>query len=290
MFTRFLRTFSSGPGKDYYKILGIDVKSSKADIRSAYLKLVKIHHPDSQSGNEEKFKELGEAWSVLGNEKSRAEYDNVRSSGGSRPWDSYGFQNTDGYGSGSGRSKKNGFDSEEWQQQFKTGSKGPYGKSPFETQWDELFRQAQQKTKSTQESQSTKGRTKRTEYYEYFDPRTGRRVIYSFTTNKSGKKEADKNNTGSIFDEFLKDKFKNKDKDWDDKSDREQSIGIFDILTASAILFSTIMLFSLIADVLRRSRQIKNHNPDEMYMRQRPEEYVWDDFAREMHKRSRRER
>ena len=47
--------------KDYYKILGVSKTAAKADIRAAYLKLAKQYHPDSPTGNEEKFKELGEA-------------------------------------------------------------------------------------------------------------------------------------------------------------------------------------------------------------------------------------
>ncbi|MBL7045562.1 MAG: molecular chaperone DnaJ [Parcubacteria group bacterium] len=61
--------------KDYYKVLGVDKKASKADIKGAFRKLAHEHHPDKKSGNEAKFKELSEAYSVLSDDKKRAEYD-----------------------------------------------------------------------------------------------------------------------------------------------------------------------------------------------------------------------
>ena len=61
--------------KDYYQILGVDKKSSADEIKKAYRNLAKKHHPDKNGGDESKFKELTEAYSVLGNEKKRSEYD-----------------------------------------------------------------------------------------------------------------------------------------------------------------------------------------------------------------------
>ncbi len=64
--------------KDYYEILGIDRKASQDDVKKAYRKLARKHHPDLNPGDksaEQKFKELNEAYEVLGNEKKRAEYD-----------------------------------------------------------------------------------------------------------------------------------------------------------------------------------------------------------------------
>ncbi len=62
-------------GKDYYQILGIDRKADKEEIKQAFRKLAHKHHPDKQGGDEERFKEISEAYSVLSNEKKRAEYD-----------------------------------------------------------------------------------------------------------------------------------------------------------------------------------------------------------------------
>ena len=61
--------------KDYYKILGISKKASPSVIKKAYYGLARKHHPD-KGGNEEKFKEINEAYQVLSNKKKRNQYDN----------------------------------------------------------------------------------------------------------------------------------------------------------------------------------------------------------------------
>lgn len=60
---------------DYYQILGIDKKATKDDIKKAFRKLAHKYHPDKQGGDEAKFKEVNEAYTVLSDEKKRAEYD-----------------------------------------------------------------------------------------------------------------------------------------------------------------------------------------------------------------------
>lgn len=61
--------------KDYYNILGVSKNSSPEEIKKAFRKLAHEHHPDKQSGNEEKFKEINEAYQTLGNEQKRQQYD-----------------------------------------------------------------------------------------------------------------------------------------------------------------------------------------------------------------------
>jgi len=61
--------------KDYYKTLGITKNAGKDDVKSAFRKLAHKYHPDKKSGDEQKFKEISEAYSVLSNERKRAEYD-----------------------------------------------------------------------------------------------------------------------------------------------------------------------------------------------------------------------
>jgi molecular chaperone DnaJ len=63
--------------KDYYKVLGVSDTAAEKDIKTAYRKLSKQHHPDS-GGDEEKFKEVSAAWDVLGDATKRKEYDEVR--------------------------------------------------------------------------------------------------------------------------------------------------------------------------------------------------------------------
>lgn len=67
--------------KDYYKILGIEKNASQDEIKKAFRKLAHEHHPDKQGGNDAKFKEANEAYSVLGDEKKRAQYDQFGSAG-----------------------------------------------------------------------------------------------------------------------------------------------------------------------------------------------------------------
>jgi len=61
--------------KDYYKILGVDKQVSQDDIKKAYRKLSKQYHPDVNPKGEEKFKEIAEAYDVLGDENKRKNYD-----------------------------------------------------------------------------------------------------------------------------------------------------------------------------------------------------------------------
>lgn len=55
--------------KDPYNILGVDKSSSANDIKKAYRKLAKENHPDKVNGNEERFKEIADAYETLGNPK-----------------------------------------------------------------------------------------------------------------------------------------------------------------------------------------------------------------------------
>lgn len=59
---------------DYYKTLGVPRTASADDIKKAFRKLARTHHPDA-GGDEAKFKEINEAYEVLGDEKKRALYD-----------------------------------------------------------------------------------------------------------------------------------------------------------------------------------------------------------------------
>src|ERR1700734_1669749 len=68
--------------KDYYKTLGVAKTAKPAEIKTAYRKLARKFHPDSNQGDakaEEKFKEISEAYDVLSDEKRRKEYDEARS-------------------------------------------------------------------------------------------------------------------------------------------------------------------------------------------------------------------
>src|SRR5215210_71151 len=62
---------------DYYKTLGVDKKASQDEIKKAYRKLARRYHPDtnSETGAEERFKRVSEAYDVLGDPEKRKTYD-----------------------------------------------------------------------------------------------------------------------------------------------------------------------------------------------------------------------
>lgn len=60
--------------KDYYKVLGLDKKASKEEIKKAFRTLAKKYHPD-KGGDANKFKEINEAYTVLSDDQKRAQYD-----------------------------------------------------------------------------------------------------------------------------------------------------------------------------------------------------------------------
>jgi molecular chaperone DnaJ len=61
--------------KDYYDILGVDRNASQEEIKKAFRKLAHKYHPDKETGDEQTFKEISEAYNVLSDEQKRAQYD-----------------------------------------------------------------------------------------------------------------------------------------------------------------------------------------------------------------------
>jgi molecular chaperone DnaJ len=90
--------------KDYYEILGIERSASHDDVKRAFRKLAAKYHPDKKGGDEAKFKEISEAYAVLGDEKKRSEYDAY-----GRSFSGNGGQQGSGFG---------GFDWSQFQQGF----------------------------------------------------------------------------------------------------------------------------------------------------------------------------
>jgi molecular chaperone DnaJ len=90
------------PNVDYYKALGVAEKANADDIKKAYRKLAKAYHPDSTGGDkakESRFKDISNAYDVLGDAKKRALYDQIRASGG-MPQGFPGTYTTQGLGPG----------------------------------------------------------------------------------------------------------------------------------------------------------------------------------------------
>ena len=74
--------------EDYYKILELNESASQDDIKAAYRKMAKQHHPDLNKGNaasEAKFKQINEANDTLGDPQKRAQYDQQRKFGQGGP-------------------------------------------------------------------------------------------------------------------------------------------------------------------------------------------------------------
>lgn len=93
--------------KDYYNVLGIAKGATNDDIKKAFRKLAHKYHPDKGGGDEAKFKEITEAYSILADEKRRREYDTYgqafaggNPAGGAQgnPFGGFDFNNFQGFG------------------------------------------------------------------------------------------------------------------------------------------------------------------------------------------------
>jgi curved DNA-binding protein len=107
--------------KDYYAILGVKKDAGEKEIKQAYRKLARQHHPDVNPGNkeaEEKFKEVSEAYEVLSDKEKRAKYDSF-----GQQWQNQ--QQGGGFGGGPGGFRYENYD------EFDLGGAGGAGFGDF---------------------------------------------------------------------------------------------------------------------------------------------------------------
>ena len=61
--------------KNYYEILGVPKTATEDEIKRAYRKLAHQYHPDKNKGDDKKFKEINEAYQILGNKEKKEQFD-----------------------------------------------------------------------------------------------------------------------------------------------------------------------------------------------------------------------
>ncbi|MCK5117479.1 MAG: J domain-containing protein [Candidatus Aegiribacteria sp.] len=88
---------------DLYSILGVGETASQAELKKAYRKLAKKYHPDANPGDkkaEERFKEISDAYDILGTTEKREKYDQIRKGGGDFSWSDADGQAGNSFGDG----------------------------------------------------------------------------------------------------------------------------------------------------------------------------------------------
>lgn len=161
--------------KDYYKILGVTKDSTEKEIKTAYHKLARIHHPDANGGKtSEKFKEVASAYEVLSDKEKKSTYDLYISSGGNKGSNqSRGFG---GYNDFNPQSSDHNYSSNFYKS---SSTKGQANQGNYYSNFDNFDKFS----KRFKDSGFYK------EFYETYtfkDKNTGEYKTYTFKSNKTG--------------------------------------------------------------------------------------------------------
>ncbi|MDO8676796.1 MAG: DnaJ domain-containing protein [Candidatus Azambacteria bacterium] len=84
--------------KDYYEILGVSKNAVDDEIKRAYRKLAHQYHPDKNKGDDKKFKEINEAYQILGNREKRNQYDRFGRTFSAEGGPASGWEGAKGFG------------------------------------------------------------------------------------------------------------------------------------------------------------------------------------------------
>ncbi len=121
--------------RDYYEILGVPKSASEDEIKSAYRKLARKHHPDvdKNAGAGEKFKEVSEAYQVLSDSSKRKQYDQLGHS-------AFTSSSGGGFGGGGPFGGQGGFRTYSWSSSGGSAFGGDFGgfEDPFEL-FEQIF-------------------------------------------------------------------------------------------------------------------------------------------------------
>lgn len=131
--------------KDYYQILGLNRNADEKEIKKTYRRLARKYHPDLNPGNKEaekRFKEINEAYEVLGDPEKRKRYDELGSA-----WNSYGQTDTEQFWKD--YYNKYGTGGTSYQQTYSSNFDGGDFSDFFRTFFGDLFGSSNVRTHST---------------------------------------------------------------------------------------------------------------------------------------------
>jgi curved DNA-binding protein len=156
--------------KDYYKILGLNKTATEKEIKIAYYKMAKMHHPDLNGGKQSiEFKEMTNAYDILSDSTKKKDYDSLRNTHNSS--NSYSSDYTEYYRNRN-RNKNNSSNN-------KSQYNGSYSQYDY-NQYNDYNNNNNEKDDFNFEAFKNKFKSRDTRYqYEYRDPKTGRWRNYS---------------------------------------------------------------------------------------------------------------